>query len=465
MFRYLVSVYFLFFWIQSINGQSNHVVISHISVVGNQKTKGEAILRELDVSVNDSIDISVLSGILLENEKRLLSTGLFSKADVNIKQWDTDSNRVHLEIMVKEGWFIYPYVIFELADRNFNVWARDFNYSFQRLNYGVALTHINFSGAKDKLKAKLQFGFTGKYELHYEYPYWKNGWGFAGNFFYTYNKEISYKTLNNRPAFYKSSEEKNLLWQNRLSFSISKRGSAYTFHNWRIQYNYGKVDTIIPTEFNGDFFLNNKTNLGFLRFEYEYIFNRLLYPLYPDGGYWWRLLLRKDGFGGNGSINNTLFSIEHARHWPIVPWLIMSNSFKLKGNLQRNKIPYLYNQALGYENDVITGYQLYVVDGTDFFYSKNALKLRIFAKNFHFKGWVPNRFTPFNSQIFLRLNMDIGFVNEPSYKEGNPLANTLLLGYGPAIDAVFFHNLLFSVDFSINKSGETGFFFSGGFQF
>lgn len=460
-FHFFLSLIFSF----NLSGQDDIVIIQKIHLIGNTKTNPEVILRELDFARGDSVLLSILAVTFDENEKRLLSTGLFTAVDINIRFFQDNTRDAEVLITVKEGWYLYPYPIFELADRNFNVWARDFNYSLQRLNYGVAMTHINFTGNKDVLKLKTQFGFTGKYELFYDFPYLKNGWGAAVNILHAYNKEISYKTSNNRPVFFKSPDDRNLLNQTRVSLAVMNRKNAFTFHSFRVQYFHGNTDSVISETLNRDYFLNGRDELSFFRFEYDFIINKLLYPLYPESGYRWRLNFKKDGFGESKEMNLTQLSAEFDKYWKFFSDFIFTVRLKAKGNLQRNRVPYFFNQGLGYENNEITGYQLYVVDGTDYFYSKNALKFRVFKKNFHFDRWVPQKFVPFSTQVFLRFNVDGGYVHEPFFYEENHLANTFLFGYGPGLDMVFFHNMVLSCDFSLNKQGEAGFFFSGGFQF
>lgn len=460
-FHFLCSLTFSF----NLSGQSDVVIIQKIHLIGNIKTNPEVLLRELDFAERDSLLLNKLAIIFDENEKRLLSTGLFTTVDINIRFYHDNTRDADVLISVKEGWYLYPYPIFELADRNFNVWAKDFNYSLQRLNYGVAMTHINVTGHKDILKIKAQFGFTGKYELFYDFPYLKNGWGASINLLYAYNKEISYKTLNNRPVFFKAPDERNLLNQTRIYMAVQNRKNAFTFHTFKIQYFQGNTDPFIPETLNKDYFLNGSTELTFFRFEYDFVVNRLLYPLYPESGYLWRINFKKDGFGESKQMNITQLSGEFENHWTMNADFIFSTRLHAKANLQRNKVPYFFNQALGYENNEVTGYQLYVIDGTDYCYLKNSLKFRIFKKNFHFDKWVPQKFIPFSTQVFLRFNVDGGFVHEPFFYQENHLANSFLLGYGPGLDMVFFHNMVLSCDFSLNKQGEAGFFFSGGFQF
>lgn len=461
----LIFFVLLFMFHKEVLSQTDFVIINRINVEGNKKTQLEAIWRELDISVNDTIPLEILSSKIEDNEKRLLSTGLFSSVKINVKNWDTETSLAELFIVVSESWYLYPYVIFELADRNFNVWAQEFNYSFERVNYGVALTHTNFTGRKDKLKAKLQFGYTKKYELFYEYPYLTDGWGMTGNVLYTSNKEINFQTIDNKPSFIKAADERNLINQFRSSVSVSKRVNAFAFHVGRATYYSAFADDFIVKELNPNFFLNGDNRIAFLKLEYHFTYNKLIYPLYPEGGYNLQFFIKKEGFSKRSNLRNTAFFIHLEKHAKPSEKVILSTRLKMKANLERNQIPYFFNNALGYEGNNLIGYQLYVVDGTDFVIHNNAFKYRIFQKDFNFKKWVPKSFRPFNTKVYFRLNADYGYVNEPFYTFQNPLSNTFLVGYGGAIDIILFHNFILAIDYSFNKEGDQGLFFSGGLQF
>jgi len=89
-----------------------------------------------------------------------LGTALFTGVRFNISNWDTENKTADIAIDFQENWYIYPGIIFELADRNFNVWWTEQNRDFDRVNYGVNVDHINVTGRKDKLRIKLQHGYT-----------------------------------------------------------------------------------------------------------------------------------------------------------------------------------------------------------------------------------------------------------------------------------------------------------------
>ena len=120
---------------------------------------------------------------------------------------------------------------------------------------------------------------------------------------------------------------------------------------------------------------------------------------------------------------------------------------------------------MGYFNDNITGYQLYVLDGRDYILSKNAIKLRIFDKDFRPATWLPNQFKVMNVKLFFRFNLDYGYTRDPYYGALNKLTNTGQLGYGPALDLIIFNNFTLSCQIGITQFGEKGFFVESGFNF
>jgi hypothetical protein len=145
MWKFLLP-FLIFFFPAILAAQFEYVFIDSIQIQGNKKTKDRVILRELKFTVGDSIHISQLSIVLEKNEKYVLNTGLFTWGKINIKRWDARTNRVTLLIELMEAWYIWPFPIFELADRNFNVWWNEQNRSLKRVNYGIRLRHYNTTG-------------------------------------------------------------------------------------------------------------------------------------------------------------------------------------------------------------------------------------------------------------------------------------------------------------------------------
>jgi outer membrane protein assembly factor BamA len=461
------TIYFCIFSLLShfLSAQNEYVQINNVIFKGNKKTHDHILVMEMHLKVGDTISLEKFMTLVGEDEDRLASMGLFTSVKIDVVDWKDAS--ASLSVNVIENLFIYPYPIFELADRNFNVWRNEFNYSIKRTNYGLALTHINFTGHKDKLKVKFQRGYTGKYELYYDFPYVTGRWGLSTNFLYSENKEFGYLSSNNKLLFYKDPDEKVVINQYRASLGGSHRTSTYLTQLLRLEYTQVNViDTIASTlnpRFLGE---SNGTRLPFFFINYNLIWNRTVYPLYPTSGYRLELIIRKDGLSNQSlALNNLFSSLDIEYHFPIGKKWILSNRVKGKFYFLNNGIPYFLYGALGYANDVISGYQLKVMDGDNFFINKNALKYRLIDKEYQFRWRMPKQFQKMSVKLYARMSLDYGYVRDPIFGDTNPLSNSHQYGYGPGIDAVLFNNFSLSADYNWIRSGEHGLFFSSGFNF
>lgn len=444
----------------------DYVVVDEVKIVGNKLTSENVIYRELDFAIRDTISLAELDSRLDENEKRLLSTGLFNLADFNIKNWNIENNHIELELTLQENWYIYPSIIFELADRSFNVWWKEENFDFSRVNYGVRLDHLNMTGHRDRLKLKFQRGYTQKYELEYKYPYLYGGWGGGLSVFYSENREIGYKTLNNKIQFRKWEDERKMLRRFRGGISLSKRNNAFLRQSLRIELHHNTIDTVVAKELNPSYFLDGKISITFPYFQYELIYDKRVFPTYAEGGYLLFTEIKKSGLSKKADYNNLELFMGGEWYVQLVKNLFWGNRITGKVNLIRNTLGYANNTALGYGSNSIRGYELYVMDGSDFFLAKTALRFQYYKGIFNLGKWMPlKQLKQMPVALNLRFSVDGGYVNEPTYKETNSLSNKALIGYGPALDFMLYNNYLFSVEYNFNQIGESGLYLQSSFNF
>ena len=118
--------------------------INSITIKGNKITKEEIILRELTFQKGDAISKEILDKKIKESEENLTNLMLFNFSEISA---DIEVAKANITIEIVERWYIWPYPIIELSERNFNVWWNEFkesNYSdFSRMNYGVFLVWEN----------------------------------------------------------------------------------------------------------------------------------------------------------------------------------------------------------------------------------------------------------------------------------------------------------------------------------
>jgi len=444
-----------------------HIQVGDILINGNKRTKNHVITNEMHIDSGDFLEADLLDDLLERSRKQILSTGLFNEVQLLLINW-TDAGQADLMVEVQENWYIYPSIIFELADRNFNVWWQEQGRSLDRINYGVKLSHYNFSGGKDPLKLKIQYGFTRKYELDYIYPYLnkERTLGIGGTIFYADNKEMGYVTIGNKTQFHKAEDERVLLKRFRTGLRMSYRPSTNMHHVFRVEFHRNAVDPYVRDSLNQNYFLNDRTSIRFFYAEYDIQYDNRTYTTYPQAGYLLFGNIKKEGFGIFNEFNN--FSISGgAEHFtPLRKNLILANRLKAKTNLTRQAISFANNTALGWrQKDVVSGFDLYVMDGTDYLIFTNSLRQKLIEHNMQMAQWLPRQLEKMSIQFFIRLNFDFAYVNEPTYTDTNDINNRWFYGYGPAVDMILFNNFLFSFEYSFNDLGENGLFIKSSVAF
>lgn len=437
--------------------QDNYLTVNTITINGLNKTKESIVLRELDFVVGDTLWLSDMPIRLELNKNRILSTALFNLAEVNVVNWDTDLRQADITFDLVEAWYIYPSPIFELADRNFNVWWNEQGRSLDRVNYGMRLDHINLTGHKDYLKLKFQRGYTPKYEIKYIYPYLdkEQRWGMEASIFYSTNKEISYVTLNNKPTFISAVDDRIILKRFRVGGGLTRRVGLFAYHSLKLEYHHNQVDQLIADN-NPDYFLQGDTDLKFLLLDYQFKIDQREFSIYPHGGYLLELQAKQEGFGLLGTFDNTLISGKLALYHRWQDRWIISNTFKGKYNINRDQIAFANNTGLGYGEDYIRGYELYVQDGTDYVYNLSYVSFKFVDKVLNYGRLMPlDQFKLMALQVHLRMQVHLGYVHEPSYQLTNEQNNRLLIGYGPALDILIYNNFLFQLEYTFNHLNES----------
>ncbi len=466
-FAVMAVLVFLFSHPAISQGRAEFITIDQIILEGNKRTKDYVVLRELEFAIGDRISSTDAEALWHENEKRILSTGLFTYVEMEVVPSD-DAGSVNIFITLQENWFIYPNFIFELADRNFNVWWNEQAKSLDRVNLGGRINWINVSGHRDQLKLITQFGYTRKYDLQYRFPYLNRAktLGIGAAVVYTENREIGFETIGNKTEFYSGEDDRVVLQRFRASSWLTYRPKLYGNHLFKLEYHRNSIDDFVAQELNPEYFLNGESALRFFHVEYDFNFDRRRYVFYPEGGYQFGINVKKEGLGIFNEYDNFNIELRGEYYFNIKDRFIIANLAKVKTNLNRSQIGFANNTGLGYNGNVISGYELFVVDGTDFLLTKSSVRWKMIDNLVNLDKVMPLRqFKKMNFKAYLSFNMDTGYVNEPTYRETNFLNNRFLVGYGPGLDLILFNTHLFSFEYSFNHLGQSALFISNSVSF
>ncbi|MCB0641069.1 MAG: hypothetical protein KDC44_05490, partial [Phaeodactylibacter sp.] len=413
-----------------LSAQDTYVHVQKVLIEGNKKTKEKIITRELNIQVGDSIALTELSDRLDFNRLQLMNTGLFANVLVNIKEWNAD-NEISVNIEVTETWYFYPVPVFELADRNFNVWWVEYNRSLKRINYGLHFYHFNVSGHRDLLDALIQFGFTTKVELEYRLPFInrRQTLGLTSEFLLARNREVNYATEEDKQAFFRS-DDAVLLRRLRTGLTLSYRPRLQAYQRLRLRYHRNLIDETVRDALNTDYFLGD-VQQRYFSLGYDFVLDQRDIRPYPLNGRFLFFNVRKEGLGIFDDLNGMYTSLEYRHYHSFSDTWSLAGIAKGRAALIRKQQPFYNSQALGYNLDYIRGYEYYVIDGLDYAYTKIDLRWRFFNRPINFGKLMPfEAFRVMPLRLYLVLFNDLGWANNPYYRAENTLPNELLVGYG-----------------------------------
>ena len=441
-------------------GNAQFLEVVGITVEGNKRTKERIILREMDFHVGDRIQQSLLAERLESNEKLVLRSGLFTSVEMNVGEWDTDADEISIIITVREGPMIIPLPIFELADRNFNVWWNEFNASFKRVNYGAQVYVVNPWGIGQRFKLAAQGGYTPRFEFSALLPFldYSQSVRMEVDASYSQNREIAMLNVDNKLGFF-TKDEQTIFKRQNYSLGLLLRYNVRTQHTFRISYQNNWIDQQLTEEVNPDFFLEGRSRQQFIAAEYELLIDHRDIPVFPRKGWRTRFKFRKEGFGLFDSFSSTYISPLIEYNHPITKNLSIGSIVRAQIALEREQQPYYNYKGLGYEDAYVRGYELYVVDGLDYVLFQNMVSYRVWNTLINWKKLMPVKslkLMPF--QVFVSAHYDTGYSNDPFYSEGNSFTNRWLHGGGIALNLMMYNTFALRIEGSINHLGEKGIF-------
>ncbi|MGK7397270.1 MAG: POTRA domain-containing protein [Candidatus Cyclobacteriaceae bacterium M3_2C_046] len=439
---------------------SHLVEIDRIFIIGNKKTKEKIILREMDVEEGEMIVKSELEEMLEKDKNKIMNTSLFLNVNYNIIE--LSPQKVDIIIRVAERWYLFPFPIFELADRNFNEWWVNQNRDLSRVEYGLKLYKYNMRGSNETLRLLAQFGFTKKFQMSYTVPYidqaQKIGLRTYGE--YSENDNFNYITVGNKQQDLDFLDSD--VWQLRkMRFGIdgTYRRSFYNFHRFRLEYANTRIKDTVAI-LNPNYLLDGRT--GQKMFSLGYNFRRDLrdFAPYPLDGFLLLADVTKLGLGLFNDIDQLEISAQYTRYFDLKNNFYFASSLGGKFSFPAVQ-PYNNLNAFGFNPFLIRGYDLYVIEGQRMLMNRNTFKMLLFQHEQQLNQFIPlKQFQKFPIAVYLKSYFDMGYIaNNGIIPENNTMVNRFLFGGGIGLDLVTFYDMVLRFEYSINRAGETGFYF------
>ncbi len=433
------------------------VYIDDIFLTGNIKTKDRIILRELSFKKGDRHSLSILNELLKVDRDKIYNTKLFNTVEIGLLELDLD--KVDVVITVTERWYLFPIPIIDIIDRNFNDWWVNHNHDFSRIIYGLSLYHFNMRGMNERMTITAQFGYSKRYEFQYDIPYidrsQRNGMGMFVK--YIEYKNLHYDSFENKRIFLDS--EERLKTNVFTGINYVRRNSFYTRHRIDLTYSDSEIaDTIIVL--NPNYLGISGNRQQYFSLSYNFSHDKRDIVAYPLEGYKIEAQIEKLGIGIFDDVDITNFRASYSRFIALPKGFYFSNYTSVYLSTPSNQ-PYSTLRGLGFGNDVVRGYELYVIHGQHYVINKTSFKKVLLSGSTEMKNFPLEQFRHVPYAFYLKTYFDIGYAKNTIQYEGNAyLADKLIYGGGLGMDIVTMYDIVVRLEYSFNSIGQNGFFFA-----
>ncbi|HMW37943.1 MAG: BamA/TamA family outer membrane protein [Saprospiraceae bacterium] len=433
-------------------------VIHEINVKGNEKTKASVILFESGLHARDKIEPAALLKRISEAEANVKRTGLFSSVIINY-QLDIDSFcTVNITIQVVENWLLFPMIIFELVDRNFNIWYKDFKHDLSRTSIGLGLTHYNLTGRKDQLKFKVAGGYTDKYELIFIKPYIGRSRNIDAGVRVSYLEysEAAYDIKNSKPVFYSKPGTNNLLRKQagtKIRMRTDRRNAFSEELEWTENITRDSIAILQP-----DYFLEGRTRQNLLKAISTYEFNALNDPVRPTNGFYIKSTVDLTHDVERRSYLNLQTQVEFVYSFT-QKWFYRA-AINASTALIRTKPAINLYSGIGLGNNLLNGYDLYLINAMDFVIGESQINYKVFDFNRSLIKFLRNEpKIKLNIIVDLFIKASTARANDPYYQYKNTLSNTNLGSISIGAQWTINSIIKADVNYAVNHLGERGFYF------
>jgi len=433
-----------------VNDSSACQYLNEINITGHTKTKDAVLFRELNIQKGDCINLKNLDELTSINQQRLMSLLLFNEVRISWTSISVDS--INMDIFVLDKFPIYPKPNLEFADRNINVWLNEENHALNRINIGLDLIHMNFRGRREVVEVGGQLGYTQKLRLLYSIPFinQKQVYGAGFSISGLRNKEVAYKTKDNKLLFFRDYEQ-FVLQQYEFAAWLTYRPKYAVTHRAQLNFiQYHIADTV--AQLNPNYLGNGNVSKNLLQFQYRLDYNGV------DN---WEYPLKGERLVGLFTQNMPLFDrqwqsvfyLQYDRYFNPFKHYYISTIFRGKTSFPKQQAD-IFRRNLGYDFDYVRGFEYYVIDGSDFALLRLNLKRTILDRKIR----LPIRyFEVIPIRVYGKIYGDAG-ISHDRFNITDRLNDKGLFSAGIGLDIITLYDLKFRIEYTFNNLNEKDLF-------
>ncbi len=406
-------------------------VVDTVVLVGNAHTKDFVILREMSLGPG----VRITPQLLEYDKNRIYSLRLFN--EVRMDTVPSAPGRVTVVVTVKERWYIFPYPVFGIKDRD---WSKVF--------YGFGISHQNFRGRNEKLFTTFVFGYDPAAVLYYRNPFLSTDGTYALDTRLAFNK-IQNKSIiaqDGMPNF----DERHY----SIGVSLGRRfGIAHAL--W-VSAGYEVVE--IPGDMSGTTISpDGRDNYPTGAIGYSYDTRDL--TEYPTLGTLAQLSISQSGVRGD-YVHLTRYAADLRQYIPLVGGFVLAGR-GFTNVVAGGKTPSYNHTYFGYA-ERIRGHFKEVMEGEDILGFAAELHYELLTPRYFKVGFLPEEFSIWKFGIVAALFGDAGTV----WFRGDPVAlNRFAKGYGAGLNFLLPYSAVLQVDYAFNEARRGEFILDVGRSF
>lgn len=395
--------------------------VDSIKIVGNEITKENVILNEIDFRIGESLD----SARLFFNRERIFSLKIFT--DVNLLQEKNDTLNI-LVINVKESWYIWLIPQLFFADRDYS-----------KISYGLRLDLNNFRGMNEEIKLIFTLGFDPSLRISYRVPYlFKSENIFSDFLLETVNAEN--RSLIAEEIYGEDFKQKIYSFR----FNLGKRFDLFNRLALTSGFNYIETPKYFPKINASEDRIDRVFYLG-LRYTYD---TRDLIQ-FPTNGEIFISDLTNKGFGFD-NINYQIFFFDYRKYFPLSSDL--SAKFRVMTRQAIGDDVPFYDQSFIGLNERIRGHFSLQQEGNSSYFSSVEINFPIIKEYFFSMELpvIPKSLTSFRTAIYAHSFFDVGL----SRMRNIPINfSNLNSGFGIGLTILTLPYNIARIEYAINNLG------------
>jgi outer membrane protein assembly factor BamA len=342
-----------------------------------------------------------------------------------------------LSVVVNERWYLFPYPIFGIKDRD---WAKAF--------YGVGVVHTNFRGRNEKMYLTAIFGYDPSFGLTYKNPF------ISEEGTYILEARIAYNKVRNKSVLAQTGTPNFDERHYSASLTLGRRFGLH--HMAWISGGYDVVD--IP-EFLPGRTISAEGKDSYPVFGAGYVYDTRDLGEYPSQGSLVRLALTKSGLPG-GELDLVRYAIDLRHYTPVTSGLTWT--FRTFSDIvAAGPAPSYYHTYFGY-GERIRGHFREVEEGENLLGFTSELHFTLLPVQYLKVDALPAEFSVWKFAVVATLFADAGTV----WFRGTPLAaGNFVKGYGAGLNFLLPYSAVLRTEYAFDEARKGEFIIDVGATF